>query len=72
MEVIHDTLWEECLTNAVTMYRLSEPDDRCFHLADATWKMKMRYLEHQQKKDIQKIVVLEKTPIDMTRSINDI
>ena len=62
MEVIHDTLWESCLSNAVTMYRLSEPDDRCYHLADATWKMKMRYLEHQQKKDIQKIVVLEKTP----------
>ena len=57
-----DTLWENCLSNAVTMYRLSEPDDRCYHLADATWKMKMRYLEHQQKKDIQKIVVLEKTP----------
>ena len=66
MEVVHDTLWENCLSNAVTMYRLSEPDDRCFHLADATWKMKMRYLEHQQKKDIQKIVVLEKTPEVMT------
>ena len=66
MEVIHDTLWENCLSNAVTMYRLSEPDDRCFHLADATWKMKMRYLEHQQKTDIQKIVVLEKTPEVMT------
>jgi hypothetical protein len=41
MEVIRDTLWQECLNNAVTMYRLSEPDDRCFHLADATWKMKI-------------------------------
>jgi hypothetical protein len=62
MEVVHDTLWENCLSNAVTMYRLSEPDDRCYHLADATWKMKMRYLKHQQKKDTQKIVVLDKPP----------
>jgi|TARA_B100000497_G_scaffold93939_1_gene105216 hypothetical protein len=62
MEVIRDTIWQECLTNAVTMYRLSEPDDRCYILADATWKMKMRYLKHQQKKDTQKIIVLEKPP----------
>ena len=62
MEVVRDTLWENCLSNAVTMYRLIEPDDRCYHLADATWKMKMRYSKHQQQRDTQKIVVLEKTP----------
>jgi hypothetical protein len=66
MEVIRDTLWQECLNNAVTMYRLSEPDDRCFHLADATWKMKMRYLNHREKRDSQKIVVLDKVPENVT------
>jgi hypothetical protein len=62
MEIVRDSIWQECLTNAVTMYRLSEPDDRCYNLADATWKMKMQYLKHQQKKEQQKIIVLEKPP----------
>ena len=62
MEVVRNALWEECLSNAVTMYRLSEPDDKCYNLADATWKLKMSYMKHQHKKDTRQIVVLEKTP----------
>ena len=62
MEVVRDTLWEECLSNAVTMYRLSEPDDKCYNLADATWKLKVAYMKHQHKRDTRKIVVLEKKP----------
>jgi hypothetical protein len=62
MEVVRDALWEECLSNAVTMYRLSEPDDKCYNLADATWKLKVAYMKHQHKRDTRKIVVLEKKP----------
>jgi len=43
MQVIHDTAWDKCLADAVKMFRLSEPDDKCHRLADATWNMKRRY-----------------------------
>ena len=62
MEVVRDELWKRCLADAVNMYRISEPNDKCFQLADATWKCKMSYKRHAEKKEERKIVVLDKTP----------
>jgi hypothetical protein len=62
MEVIRDATWEQCLAGAAKMYRLDEPDDRCYHLADATWKCKMSYKKHEQKKADRKLIVLDRPP----------
>ena len=62
MEVIRDLMWERCLEDAVKMYRLSEPNEACYHLANATWIMKKKYQEHKMKKEQRQIVVLSKTP----------
>ena len=62
MEVIRDATWEQCLVGAMKMFRVSEPDDRCYHLADATWKCKMSYKKHEQKKADRKLIVLDRPP----------
>ena len=62
MEVIRDTMWERCLNDAVKMYRLSEANDACYNLADATWKCKMSYKRHQEKKESRKLIVIDKPP----------
>jgi hypothetical protein len=62
MEVIRDHVWERCLADAAKMYRISEPDEKCVQLANATWIMKKKYLEHEKKKDSRQIVVIDKPP----------
>lgn len=62
MEVIHDELWNKCLGDAVKMYRLTEPDERCRKLANATWIMKRRYEQHEKKKNERTIKFLDVTP----------
>lgn len=62
MEVVRDAVWEKCLADAVKMYRLSEANDVCYNLADATWKMKRSYKRVQEKKDTRRIIILSKTP----------
>ena len=62
MDIIRDDMWNTCLVNAVKMYRLNEPDDRCYHLADATWKCKMSYKKHEQKKEDRQIIMIDKIP----------
>ena len=62
MQVIRDTLWTSCLSDATKMYRLREPDDKCHHLADATWKMKMRYKKIEDRKKANAIIFLDTTP----------
>ena len=62
MEVIRDETWQQCLTGAVKMFRLSEPDDKCYRLADATWKCKMSYKRHEEKKESRQVVVIDKIP----------
>ena len=62
MEVIHDQLWERCLAVAAKMYRISEPDEKCVQLANATWIMKKKYQEHEKKKDDRQIIVIDKPP----------
>jgi len=62
MEVIRDSMWSTCLANAVKMYRLREPNEKCYRLADATWKCKMAYIKHSNTKKNTAIVVLDKTP----------
>jgi len=62
MEVIRDQVWERCLIDAVKMYRISEPNEQCYHLANATWVMKKKYQEAEQKKDSRKIIVIDKAP----------
>jgi hypothetical protein len=62
MEVIRDSMWERCLADAAKMYRLSEANNACYNLADATWKMKMRYKQAEQKKNERQIIVIDKAP----------
>lgn len=75
MEVVHDSLWERCLADAVKMYRLSEPNEKCYSLANATWVLKKKYQEHQEKKNGRQTIMLSKAP-DMVnneqRSIKNI
>jgi hypothetical protein len=68
MEIIRDDLWNNCLMDAMKMYRVREADDKCYNLADATWKMKMSYKKFDQKKESRKIIVLDKTPADVKES----
>ncbi len=74
MEIIRDDLWNNCLMDAMKMYRVREADDKCYNLADATWKMKMSYKKFDQKKESRKIIVLDKTPtiVKESRSHNNI
>ena len=62
MQVIRDTLWNACLSDATKMYRLREPNDKCYHLADATWKMKMRYKKIDDRKKANAIIFLDAPP----------
>ena len=62
MQVIRDTLWTTCLSDATKMYRLREPNDKCYHLADATWKMKMRYKKIDDNKKANSIIFLDAPP----------
>src|SRR6056300_1058645 len=62
MEVIRDEMWQRCLADAAKMYRISEPDEKCVQLANATWIMKKKYLEHEKKKDSRQIVLIDKLP----------
>jgi hypothetical protein len=62
MQVIRDETWQQCLASAVKMFRLSEPDDKCYHLADATWKCKMSYKKHEEKKESRQVIVIDKLP----------
>jgi len=68
MEVIRDELWNNCLMDAMKMCRVDEADDKCFNLADATWKMKMSYQKFDRKKQSRQIIVLDKTPADVKES----
>jgi hypothetical protein len=62
MEVIRDDMWNKCLTDTMKMYRVSEPDDKCLHLANATWKMKMSYTRFKMKKESKGLIQIEKNP----------
>jgi hypothetical protein len=62
MQVIHDTVWDKCLADAVKMFRLNEPDDKCHRLADATWNMKRRYQEHANKRQNRQVIMIDKNP----------
>jgi hypothetical protein len=66
MQVIRDTLWTTCLSDATRMYRLREPNDKCYHLADATWKMKMHYKNHENNKKKNSVVFLDAPPKKVT------
>lgn len=62
MEIVRDELWTQCLDNAVKMYRLIEPDEKCFKLADATWRCKMSYKKLSDKKQERQTIVIDKPP----------
>jgi|TARA_B110000240_G_C13477031_1_gene443589 hypothetical protein len=62
MQVIRDALWNVCLSDATKMNRLREPNDKCYHLADATWKMKMRYKNIEARKKEHSLIFLDAPP----------
>ena len=65
MEVIRDTLWENCLSNAVTMYRLSEPDDRCYHLGGCHLEDEDAILETSTEKGYTEDNSFRKDPLSL-------
>jgi len=67
MQVVRDASWNLFLNDAVKMYRLKTPNEKCYKLADATWKCKKKYEEIKQQKDRSKIIVLDKPPEINTR-----
>ncbi len=62
MEVIRDSMWSTCLANAVKMYRLGEPNEKCYRLADATWRCKMAYVKHENTRKNSSVIVLDTLP----------
>lgn len=62
MIVIQDTLWQQCLNDAVKLHRLNTPNDKCYKLANATWKVKMAYKAAEARKNEHTIVFLSKPP----------
>jgi hypothetical protein len=62
MQVIRDIVWNACLSDATKMYRLREPNDACYKLADATWKMKMRYKRIEDNKKENAVIFLDAPP----------
>jgi len=70
LQVIRDSLWEKCLADAVKLYRISEPDDKCIHLANATWVMKKKYKEAAQKKDDRKIIFINE--LETAKLVSDV
>ena len=54
--------YEQCLTDAMRMYRVDSPTDRCKKLANATWKMKQKYAQLRKDKQSRVIQVIEKAP----------
>ena len=70
MKVIHDGMWQRCLADATKMYRISEPDEKCIHLANATWVLKKKYQEAAQKKEDRQIVFIDK--LESTQLVSDI
>lgn len=62
MQVVRDASWNVLLNDAVKMYRLITPDEKCYKLADATWKCRKKYEELKQQKEGSKIVFLDKLP----------
>ena len=55
-------MWKACLSDATKMYRLREPNEICYRLADATWKCKMAYIKHDNSKKTRAIVILDGIP----------
>lgn len=62
MQVVRDAIWSACLNDAVKMYRLTEPNEKCYRLADATWKMKNKYKTMAAAKMARTTQILDKVP----------
>jgi len=62
MQVVRDTAWKAFLDDAMKMYRLKTPNDKCYKLADATWRFKKRHEIIKNEREKTKIVVLDKPP----------
>lgn len=54
--------YEQCLSDAMRMYRVENPTDRCKQLAQATFKMKMKYAELRKEKENRTIQMIERVP----------
>ena len=54
--------YEQCRADAMRMYRVDSPTDRCKKLANATWKMKQKYAQLRKDKQSRVIQVIEKAP----------
>jgi len=54
--------YEQCLIDAMRMYRVDTPTDKCKKLANATWKMKQKYSQLKKEKTSRVIQVIDKVP----------
>jgi hypothetical protein len=70
MDIVHDDVWNSCLTDATKMYRLSEPNEKCYKLAKATWLMKKKYKEHADKKKKNTIIFLDAPPSNVSENLS--
>ena len=71
MQVIRDTVWNACLSDATRMYRLREPTEKCYKLADATWKMKKKDEEAQRVKNSRVTQLITTLPDDPRVQVNN-
>jgi hypothetical protein len=62
MQIVRDAVWTTCLNDAVKMYRLSEPNEKCYRLADATWRLKNGYKREKEKRMQRVSQLIDKVP----------
>lgn len=55
--------YEDCLRDAMRIYRVSTPDERCEHLARSVLRMKNKYKQHELLKKERSITVITDAPI---------
>lgn len=54
--------YEDCLRDAMCLYGVSTPDERCEHLARSVLKMKNGYRRHEEKKKARSVAVITEAP----------
>lgn len=54
--------YEDCLRDAMRLYKVSTPNDRCEHLARSVLRMKNKYKQHEAHKKERSMVVITEAP----------
>jgi len=54
--------YEQCLVDAMRMYRVDTPTDKCKHLARAVHRMKNKYAQYENARSSRTSLVIEHIP----------